>query len=530
MPDEIIALNRNARPVEIRGTGIVFRAPGLVGRVFYRGLQTEAEVRTAASRTEPDPLDIGLAEVGGLEVHQLEISAPTPSVTRAENTRAGEGDLQLDEFEADFPAKDDEYSFVIYRDEDGVTSIHFPSLAAPGETMTTRAAGQEQVFRYRLQLRPALGWEPRETNVRGWGLASKVIKFVVGKVAVRPAGLAIYGAVWAWERKARSFEGLHGGADLGALLAEQPAPYTDWKSLENHRSLLFVHGTTSTTDGAFAELKNFGTVAGQLYSAYGNRVVGFNHHTLTKRVARNAIEFYSQFPKNSGPYEFDVICHSRGGLVARAIKELTPLEIVRLTGEDGWQPPVQVKINRIAFVGTPNNGTDLADPNNIPKTLNRLANIATLIPGAGLSIAGVLSWTAFIAEAGFKSLPGLVDQCPGSDLLLALNHPSPSTSVSPTDDYFAIQSNYEPGKDSSLGKAILDHAGNAVVDFLFHNDRNDLVVPTLGVSKIDEGQLDSKRVKYFGQIQKDNVAHTRFFCEQDTWSHVLRSLGVAASS
>ncbi len=524
MPDEIIDINRNVRPIEIRGTGIVFRAPGLVGRVFYRGLQTEGDVRTAATRAEPDPLDVGLAEVGGLEVHQLEIAAPTPTVTRAENTRAGEGDVQLDEFEANFPANDGEYSFVIYRDEDGVTSIHFPSLAAPGETLTTRAAGQEQIFRYRLQLRPALGFQPRDADVRGWGLLHKVIKFVVGKISIRPAGLAIYGAVWTWESKARSFQGFHGGPDLNALLAEQPVSFTDWKSLENQRSLLFIHGTTSTTDGAFAALKGFDAIVKQLYSAYENRVIGFNHHTLTKRVARNVIEFYDQFPKGSGPYRFDVICHSRGGLVARGIKELSPLEIVRLTGEDAWKPPVEVIIDRIAFVGTPNNGTDLANPNNIPKCLNRLANIATLIPGAGLSIAGVLSWAAFIAEAGFKSLPGLVDQCPGSDLLLALNHPSPSTSVSPTNDYFAIQSNYSPAEDTSLGKAILDHAGTAVVDFLFRNDRNDLIVPTLGVSRIDEGQLDSKRVKYFGQVQKDNVAHTRFFERQDTWDHAVNSL------
>jgi hypothetical protein len=136
----------------------------------------------------------------------------------------------------------------------------------------------------------------------------------------------------------------------------------------------------------------------------------------------------------------------------------------------------------------------------------------------------VLSWAAFIAEAGFKSLPGLVDQCPGSDLLLALNHPSPSTGMSPTNDYFAIQSNYSPADDTSLGKAILDHTANAAVDFLFHNDQNDLIVPTLGVSNIDSGVLDSKRVKYFGQVQKDNVAHTRFFQRQDTWDHALNAL------
>jgi hypothetical protein len=276
--------------------------------------------------------------------------------------------------------------------------------------------------------------------------------------------------------------------------------------------------------GAFAGLKGFEEVASQLFSAYEGRVIGFNHHTLTKTVAQNVIEFYDRFPRESGPYTFDVICHSRGGLLARAIKELNAAEIARLSGEGQWTPPIEVKIDRIVFVGTPNNGTELADPNNIPKCLNRLANIATLIPGASLSIAGVLSWAAFIAEAGFKSLPGLADQCPGSALLSTLNQPSPDASVSPTSEYFAIQSNYSPGHDTSLGKALLHKTGDAVVDYLFGSNRNDLIVPTLGVSKIDEGQLDSERVHYFGQVQTDNVAHTRFFEEPDTWSHVLRSL------
>jgi hypothetical protein len=524
MPDEVININRNQRPVEIHGTGIVFRAPGLTGRVFYRGSQSPTEVRTAAVRLDPDPLDVGLAEIDGIEVHHMEIEAPTPTVARNEETRAGEGALAADEFEADLPTQDDEYSFVVYRDEDGVTSIHFPYLATPGEALTTRSATDERVFHYRFQLRPQLGLEPRETSVRGWGLAHKIIKFVVGKITVRAAGLAIYGAVWAWESKARAFQDFHGGADYNALLADNPVCFTDWTSLQGKRSLLFIHGTTSTSAGAFSGLKDFEAVANQLYATYENRVIAFNHQTLTKRVAQNVIEFYNRLPPGSGPYTFDVICHSRGGLVARAIKELTGDEIVRLTGTQGWRAPASVTIDRIAFVGTPNNGTELADPNNIPKCLNRLANIATLIPGAGLSIAGVLSWAAFIAEAGFKSLPGLVDQCPGSDLLLALNHPSPATSMSPTNDYFAIQSNYSPAHDSSLAKAILDHAGNTVVDFLFHEDQNDLIVPTLGVSKIDDGVLDSKRVKCFGQVNADNVAHTRFFEQQDTWGHVVRSL------
>ena len=525
MPDISIDLKREARSVEIRGTGITLRAPGLQGRATFRGLRIEGEVRAAEAKGEPDPVDLGLAEIGGLATQELVIDARTPEVARPEGTRAGEGELANDEVAFEVPSARDEYAFVIYRDEDGVLSIHFPMASTPGETAITRSAGDRKISPFRIRLRQASGVQPEGVTTRGWGLATKVFKFVVGKIvekiAGRPVGYAVYGAAWVWESTARKQQGFHGG-DLNALLAEKSTPVTEWKSLENKRSLLLIHGTTSTTAGAFAGWKDFSSASEALYRQYENRVIGFNHHTLTKRVARNVIEFYEQLPK--GQYEFDVLCHSRGGLVARVLKELTPSEIARLAGESSWSPTANVKVGRIVFVGTPNYGTALADPNNIPGALNRLANISTLVPGAGLSIAGVLSWAAYVAEAGFKALPGLADMCPGSDLLLALNHPSPATVPPVTSDYFAIQSNYTPDRNSSLGKVILDNVANTVVDRLFKNDRNDLIVPTLGVSRVDEEQLDAGKVKYFGQVQSDNVAHTRYFQEKDTWSHVLQCL------
>jgi hypothetical protein len=204
-------------------------------------------------------------------------------------------------------------------------------------------------------------------------------------------------------------------------------------------------------------------------------------------------------------------------LVARTLKELTPSEIGSLVGRK-WELPtgVIVHIRRVVFVATPNNGTDLADPNNIPAKLDRLATIVSLLPDSGATIAlgAVFSWAGTVAQGMLKGLPGLRDQCTDSDLLRAFNPPA-TRGADPSLDYFAVQSNYTPS--GGMAKVIL----NAEVDRLFGEKQNDLVVPTLGVSKIDSSMLDESRVKYFGQHGEDNVPHTDFFSRSETWNHIL---------
>jgi len=152
----------------------------------------------------------------------------------------------------------------------------------------------------------------------------------------------------------------------------------------------------------------------------------------------------------------------------------------------------------------------------IPTKLDRLATIVSLLPDSGTTIAlgAVFSWAGMVAQGVLTILPGLRDQCPGSDLLRALNAPA-TAAVNPSLDYFALQSNYTPS--GGLAKAML----NAGVDRLFGEKQNDLIVPTLGVSEIDSSMLDENRVKYFGQNGRDNVAHTDFFSRSETWDHIL---------
>ena len=59
------------------------------------------------------------------------------------------------------------------------------------------------------------------------------------------------------------------------------------------------------------------------YEAYQGRVIAFNHLSLVDSPADNARFFLEQAQKGvpQGQLEFDVLCHSRGGIVSRAMAE-----------------------------------------------------------------------------------------------------------------------------------------------------------------------------------------------------------------
>jgi hypothetical protein len=509
VPDETFGMSGSSNPTELPN-GIVIVAPGLLGIGTYLGKRARGEVR-AATR-ERDDFDRAILEAGLEDRHTITLEAPTPAITAESQSLRGGGGAELKDNELllEVPSGPDEFQYVIYQDEDGVVTFHFPNEVAVNKSFATRAATRERVFQYRLELRPVVG--PTQGVTRGiMGTVSrKLLKVVVGKLTDYGAQYAAYGLVWEWEKSWRAFAGFHGG-QLHDLLGGHPTSFSDWKLLDKQRSLLFIHGTTSSTAGAFRKLSDFADLARKLYSAYDGRVIGFNHHTLTKTVVENALDFYEQLAGFPGTYEFDVVS---------TLKELPPSEIARLAGKQ-WVLPngVIVNIRKVVFVGTPNNGTDLADPDNIPAKLNRLATIISLLPDSGTTIAlgAVFSWAGTVAQGVLKGLPGLQDQAPDSDLLVALNAAA-VTGSDPRLDYYAVQSSYTPS--GGLAKAIM----TAEVDNLFGKKLNDLVVPTLGVSNIDASGLAEDRVKYFGQNGKDNVSHTDFFSRSETWNHILAHL------
>jgi hypothetical protein len=338
------------------------------------------------------------------------------------------------------------------------------------------------------------------------GIVGKIVRFV-GRAVSGAVGDAVYAAAKLWEDHYRAAQGFHWGGTLAELISATPLAPTaaNWQTLQGAKSLLFIHGTISSTLGAFVGLQQFPAEASNLYAKYGNRVIGFNHHTLTKSVPQNAVDFLSAMPP--GNYQFDVISHSRGGLLTRALKELSPLQLGQLVTPT-WIPPsgVNLQIDKVALVGTPNVGTPLAIPSDLPAAVSRLASVASSFSQdvAALGLGALFAIFGGIVESGLGALPGLEDMNPGSPFLTQLNAASKDNS-----SYYGIQADFQP--TGGLAQTI----ENDGVDALFLGKANDLVVPTLGVSTVNGQVLPGAQVDAYPQTA--NVYHLDYFYQQGTW-------------
>ena len=90
-----------------------------------------------------------------------------------------------------------------------------------------------------------------------------------------------------------------------------------WDGIDG-RSLLLVHGTFATSHGTFSGLPD--DLIGQLWHAYDGRVLAFDHPSLSVTPQQNAAELLSMIPPDRR-LDVDIVSHSRGGLVARAIAD-----------------------------------------------------------------------------------------------------------------------------------------------------------------------------------------------------------------
>jgi pimeloyl-ACP methyl ester carboxylesterase len=511
---QVVQLNRDTGWISI-ASGMRLRAPGLTGSVVWRapGERTQFVASTVLESTLPaslpDPIEQALKEAGLTDQGSLTISAGT-------SAPAGPSQLVLDRSIAQ-----NQIEFAIYRDETGVISLHRPLPSPPPPSVTAMLAAPapdrtSRSFHYVIPVRQATtptGASPRIAMLGG--IAGKIIRFV-GRAVTGIAGDAVYAAAKLWEDNFRRPQGFHWGETLDQLLATTPVQLAptdpNWSKLQGNNTLLFIHGTISSTVGGYLGLEQFPNQAASLYAKYENRAIGFNHHTLTKSVPQNAVDFYSGLPP--GSHQFDVVSHSRGGLLARALKELTPVQLGQLV-DPVWNPPpeLNVQIGKVVLVGTPNVGTPLANPTDLPDAVSRLASIATAL-SQDLAAAGLGALFAIfggIVEGGIGALPGLEDMNPGNPFLEQLNSASNSTS-----SYFGVQADFQP--TGGLATAIESDG----VDALFLGEANDLVVPTLGVSDVNGQTLPGVQVDAYPQSA--NVYHTDYFFQQPTWDSIVAFL------
>lgn len=487
------------------------QAPGLRGNLIWRPAVEHAQfmARTASlgmvEAGVPDLVEQAMKEAGLEDQGSLTIPAGAASVPAPPNKIVLDRSIDQNRIE-----------FAIYRDESGVISLHRPLPSAPTAAMVA-AAGAAQTtssFHYVIPLRRApmpVGGVPQVAMLGG--ITGKIIRFV-GRAVSGIVGDAVYAAAKLWEDHYREAQGFHWGGILAGLVDPTPTPLTpgNWQALQGNRSLVFIHGTISSTAGAFVGLQQFPAEAGNLYSMYGNRVIGFNHHTLTKSVPQNAVDFFSGIP--AGNYQFDVISHSRGGLLARALKELNPVQLGQLV-DPAWRPPagVNMQVGSVALVGTPNVGTPLANPTDLPAAVSRLASIASSFSQdiAALGLGALFAIFGGIVDGGVGALPGLEDMNPGNPFLTQLNAASPDNS-----SYYGVEADFQP--TGGLAQAIENNG----VDALFLGEANDLVVPTLGVSEVNGQTLSGTQVDAYPQSA--NVYHLDYFHQQGTWDAILRFL------
>ncbi len=235
------------------------------------------------------------------------------------------------------------------------------------------------------------------------------------------------------------------------------------------RALLLVHGLNALTHspGGFGDLPP--DLVEHLYREYGGQVVAFDHPTLATDPRRNAEELAGWLREVGAGVEFDVLAHSRGGLVARLLVERPDL-----VGDRG-----PARIRSLTFVATPHRGTPVADREHLGRLVDRLLTLASPVPDNPVTTAleGALTLARQVATGFMGGLDGITCMTPaagrGDTWIEDTLGPGPRGH----DDvrYRALASDYEPAAGSGVWHAVKD----AGVDLVFGGLPNDVVVPTL---------------------------------------------------
>ena len=264
------------------------------------------------------------------------------------------------------------------------------------------------------------------------------------------------------------------------------------------RSLLLIHGTFSNAASAYRALAE-STFFERVRGLYGNRIYAFDHFTLSRTPEENARMLLEGLPDET--FTFDVITHSRGGLVLRTLAERSTA-FGRLAK--------RFELGRAVLVASPNEGTPLATPERWEDTVGWMANLLELFPdnpftlGAEFVAHGIV-WIARHASGG---VPGLHSMDGDGDLIAELQQPPGP----PPESYSALVANYDP-KDEVLKRMV-----DTGVDQFFAS-ANDLVVPSEGGWRIDRGGssfIPGTRIGCFGpggNLHADSVTHIAFFSQ-----------------
>ena len=147
---------------------------------------------------------------------------------------------------------------------------------------------------------------------------------------------------------------------------------------------------------------------------YGDRIYAFNHFSISRTPEDNARQLLAGL--GTGEHLFDVITHSRGGLVLR--------NLVERSSQLG-STAARFKLRHAVLVASPNDGTPLATPARWQETVGWLANIMELFPDNPFTTGAEFISEALVWLAGHAAgdLPGLKSMDGGGPLVADLHAP-----------------------------------------------------------------------------------------------------------
>ena len=309
-----------------------------------------------------------------------------------------------------------------------------------------------------------------------------------------------------------------------------------WRELENLdeldlptdrpvRLLLLVHGTFSSTVGAFGALgidENGQGFLRTAISAY-DAVIGFDHKTLSLDPRENAEDLLARLKTHSPEAELviDVITHSRGGLVTRSFVE-------QLLPAADWPGTV----DNVVFVASTNAGTHLADPKRWSDLVDLYTNLAAvgasglaMLPGAapvaavvGGVVKGIGAFVKYLVSYAAEGdvVPGLKAMVPGGAFVKEINktqqgQPGPGTNWYVVSSNFHVKLFDDSHHPPEFPRELVVKLAEGFVDKLFEG-ANDLVV--------DVSSMDAIDAKVGGFVrdglalgENDTVYHTNYFSQ-----------------
>jgi CHAT domain-containing protein len=448
-----------------------------------------AASRSAAAKAAPDltGLPPEFLTAGSSVAEEAVIE---PAATRTRAAAAGAVDLTYD-------VEPGHTAILAIRHQSGALTFH-----PPVQSVSRSARGPSQIH-FRVELN-----QPATRGLVGSAIKAiviKVAKMGVDKgVSVLLPRLAEAVEKAAWKKRGLA-EGWHrvSHETLAAGRLEPGVPVSP------ARSLLFLHGTFSDAAGAFSGLLKT-DFFDRVKNTYADRIFAFNHFSVSRSPEQNARMLLEGLPEQATV--FDVVTHSRGGLVLRTL-----IESAEQFGELGrrFMP------GRVVLVASPNDGTPLATPKRLDDTVGLIANLLEMFPDnpftTGTSfVSNGLVW---LANHVTGDLPGLRAMDADGELIATIQR----APVPPGRRYSALVSNYHPSG------AVLDRLLDAGIDQVF-GTANDLVVPTEGGWRVDRpptGLIPASQIGCFGpagNLGPDAVTHLHFFTHAATAEFLVNAL------